>query len=224
MEPIIPVSGCWTPELRFGNVSVFSTANFMFARLKDASPDVTSPITLRNWGFADLKLLQNQVWQDICERTKSHQRVRLVGHSVGGLIAASLLTLHPEKITQAHAVASPMGGGLQSMAEYFRPNTALIEWWSGGSMRRFDKSVDPFAEKTIGLYLDNAAELAGRLVLIGSEFDEIVPILSALEPQYAGAKRYTIPLENEVRHMDTIRDNVVARIVTAPSGAHGVAA
>lgn len=97
----------------------------------------------------------------------AEQKKILVGHSMGGLMAANYMADHPEEVDTVVTVASVLGPiGLPVLDGFIRRNTEALH----------EKLSD----------LDGS-----RLHCIGSIHDEIVPMEAAL-PEMAGDNRYEI--------------------------------
>lgn len=69
--------------------------------------------TVKDFSKASMRKWKTQVWSIFEDLAKKHERVILVGHSMGTLFAVQLALEHPEKVPLLFLIAVPMRPGLR---------------------------------------------------------------------------------------------------------------
>jgi len=65
------------------------------------------------FGRSSMKQWKEKVWRVFEELAKTHERILIVGHSMGTLFALQLALAYPEKVSQLFLIAVPMRPGLR---------------------------------------------------------------------------------------------------------------
>jgi hypothetical protein len=215
MGPIIPISGCGSFETQLF-FAKFRSADALFANLSRSAGNVTEPITLPRLGYCDLEESREHVDRQVRRRLRGRDRAYLVGYSTGGLLGVSMMVDDPELVGSVCGVAATLGDGTPSMERYFGMSGVYMQIMYGTDLRGYDQSLRPFQDETARKFSDRSAELAGRLVHIGSKVDKIVPPSSSLDPRYEIEEQNRHSLEADLRishETIMIRDETVSIIV-----------
>ena len=189
MSKLISIGGAFNREIP-GFAGSLTTTDLMFANLYKRAGQSPHTIKLPNMGVHDVFEMRDVVWDEICNSCAREERVSLVGHSAGGIIAANILTQHGDKVQSVYTIAAPHQGGRQLTEQILRPFASMARGVGGIDIDKFDKTFKPFLDETHAAYAEIGDDIAGRLTLIGSVWDEVVGLDSALDLQYEGAKRF----------------------------------